>query len=84
MTKTCSKCHEEKDLNLFYKRTAYRSTMDGWDYYCKSCRNEAAHKTWSTNKAKCTEDGCDKLHYAKNFCKNHYHKLLRRQKKVNK
>lgn len=84
MTKTCSKCQEVKDLTLFYKRTPYRSTMDGWDYYCKSCRNDASHKTWTTNKSKCTADGCDRLHYAKKFCKNHYHKFLRQQKKVNK
>ena len=84
MTKTCSKCLETKDISVFYKRTPYRAKMDGWDYYCKSCRNNASRKTWSNNQAKCTSEECDKPHYAKSFCKNHYHKHLRREKKVKK
>lgn len=75
MTKTCSKCQKTKDISLFYKRTP------ALDYYCKDCRNNASHKTWSTNKKKCSTQDCDKPHYARTVCKCCYHKLLKREKK---
>ena len=81
MTKTCSKCHQIKDLSVFYKMKAYRPNDDGYDYYCKECRNASAYKTWNNNKVKCSEEGCDKPNYARTLCKSHYHKLLRREKK---
>ena len=84
MTKTCSKCKEIKDISIFYKQKALRPNDDGYDYYCKKCRNASAVKTWTTNKKTCTVDGCDRPHYARYTCKNHYHKLLRREKKENK
>lgn len=68
----------------FYKKTALRLHDDGYDYYCKSCRNTSCYKTWTTNKIKCTEDGCNNPNYAQKLCKNHYHKLLRRNKKDKK
>lgn len=84
MTKTCSKCREIKSLESFYKQTALRSNDDGFDYYCKVCRNASAKKTWTTNKIKCTVVECDNPHYARTVCKNHYHKLLRENKKDSK
>lgn len=84
MTKTCSKCHETKDILLFYKRTPYRDTMDGWDYYCKTCRNLSVRKAWSNSKTLCGLEDCNYKHYAKGFCKNHYNRHLRRQKKGKK
>lgn len=66
---------------MFYKQTPLRMKDDGYDYYCKKCRNESAVKTWTTNKKTCITEGCDRPHYAKHVCKNHYHKLLRREKK---
>jgi hypothetical protein len=81
MTKTCSKCQETKDVAAFYKLKALRPNDDGYDYYCKICRTTSVYKTWKTNKNKCTEEGCDRPNYARNTCKNHYHKLLRREKK---
>jgi hypothetical protein len=81
MTKTCSKCHEVKDLSVFYKKTAYRPNDDGYDYYCKTCRNVASKKTWNNNRVRCTIEGCDSPNYARQLCKCHYHKLLRREKK---
>lgn len=36
-TKTCSKCHEAKDVALFYKS---KKSKDGYNGYCKACRNE--------------------------------------------
>jgi hypothetical protein len=81
MTKTCSRCLETKDVSTFYKLKALRPNHDGLDYYCKQCRNASAYKTWTNNKARCTIDVCDNPHYARNLCKNHYHKLLRREKK---
>ena len=84
MTKTCTKCDQVKDVSVFYKMKAHRPKDDGYDYYCKLCRNSAAYKTWSNNKTKCTTEGCDRPNYARHQCKNHYHKLLRREKKVSK
>ena len=84
MTKTCSKCKETKDISVFYKQTALRPNDDGYDYYCKACRNASAKKTWDTNKKKCSTEQCDKPHYARTVCKCCYHKLIRREKKANK
>ncbi len=81
MNKTCVRCKEAKDVSDFYKLKALRPKDDGYDYYCKSCRTTSVYKTWKTNKVKCTIDGCDRPNYARNTCKNHYHKLLRREKK---
>ena len=84
MTKTCSKCKETKDISIFYKQTALRPNDDGYDYYCKVCRNASAKKTWTNNKKKCSTQDCDKPHYARTVCKCCYHKLIKREKKVNK
>ena len=84
MTKTCSRCQEVKDKTLFYKMKAYRPNDDGFDYYCKVCRNASMKKTLSTNKKKCSTTECDKPHYARTLCKCCYHKLIRREKKEKK
>ena len=84
MTKTCIKCKEVKDKTLFYKMKAYRPNDDGFDYYCKACRNESMKKTWSNNKKKCSTAGCEKPHYARTVCKCCYNKLLRQEKKDKK
>ena len=84
MTKTCSRCKEVKDKTLFYKMKAYRPNDDGFDYLCKVCRNTSMKKTWATNKRKCSTAECEKPHYARTLCKCHYHKLIRREKKVKK
>ena len=84
MTKTCSRCQEIKDTTLFYNMKAYRPNDDGFDYYCKACRNASMKKTWSTNKKKCSTAGCEKPHYARTVCKCCYNKLLRREKKEKK
>lgn len=84
MTKTCSRCQEVKDISVFYKMKAYRPNDDGFDYYCKACRNASMKKTWSTNKKKCSTAGCEKPHYARTVCKCCYNKLLRQEKRVKK
>ena len=84
MTKTCKRCQEIKDISVFYKLKALRPNDDGYDYYCKICRNDSAKKTWTTNKKKCLTAGCDRPHYARTLCKLCYHKLIRREKKENK
>lgn len=81
MTKTCSRCQESKDVSVFYK---LKAEQDGFDYYCKTCRNASANKTWSTNKKKCSVDVCDKPNYARYLCKCHYHKLIRLENKEKK
>lgn len=83
MTKTCSRCKETKDLIAFYKQTALRLKDDGYDYYCKLCRNKAAYKSWNNNKSKCTEEGCSKASYSRQICRVHYNTALRHQKKRN-
>ena len=74
MNKTCVKCKLEKSVLEFYKAKALRKNDDGYDYYCKKCRNWALKKTYHTNKVKCTMDNCKKPHYALGMCKVHYNK----------
>lgn len=47
--KTCSRCKEEKTLDLFYKN---KSRKDGVSTYCKFCMNEAKKKTPSYERSK--------------------------------
>jgi hypothetical protein len=84
MTKTCIKCKETKDISIFYKQTALRPKDDGYDYYCKVCRNLALKKTFQTNKVKCTEQDCSKPNYARHLCRMHYDRLTRQEKRDNK
>jgi hypothetical protein len=84
MTKTCIKCKEIKDISIFYKQTALRPKDDGYDYYCKVCRNLALKKTFQTNKVKCTEQDCNKPNYARHLCRMHYDRLTRQEKRDNK
>lgn len=84
MTKTCIKCQETKDLSVFYKKTAYHPKDDGYDYYCKECRNSAVKKTFQTNKVKCTEQDCNKPNYARHLCRMHYDKSIRKERRKKK
>ena len=84
MTKTCSRCKEIKDISLFYKQKALRPNDDGYDYYCKQCRNASAKKTSINNKIRCTSDSCTKANYARTLCREHYDKLVRREKREKK
>jgi len=78
MKKICSKCQETKDTKVFYK---LKARDDGFDYYCKHCRNTSAKKTWVNNKKTCSTEKCLKPHYARCLCKSHYHKLIKRENK---
>ena len=44
--KTCSKCGVEKSLDSFHKN---KSTFDGLNHYCKTCRHEARVAKWQTS-----------------------------------
>lgn len=81
MIKKCSKCNETKDASLFYTKNAYHDSLD---YYCKICRNAAAKKAYTSNRVRCSAEGCGKPNYARHLCKCCYHKLLRREKKEKK
>jgi hypothetical protein len=75
MTKTCTKCKETKSVELFYKSKKTNKI----DYYCKTCRVGTAlnsHRNPIT-KPKCSLDGCDRFHYAKNMCRVHYARTVR-------
>ena len=68
--KRCSHCRTKKVKSEFYHRS---SKKDGLDYYCKSCRDKYTVGNITTNSGVCLKDGCEKPHYAKLMCKNHYH-----------
>ena len=70
MLKTCSHCRTKKAKSDFYKRTG---KVDNLDYYCKSCRDKYTIGNITVNPGVCLKDGCEKPHYAKLMCKNHYH-----------
>lgn len=81
MTKTCTKCNLIKPVSEFYKRKIVWSKDDGFDYYCKKCRNAAALKNYYSNNIKCTIDGCGKPNYARRMCKTHYNKSRVQEKR---
>lgn len=71
-TKTCTKCQETKTLDQFYK-SYMKYSKDGIDYYCKYCRTGSAIKSHrGGNKKPCSVSLCEKTHYAKGMCRNHY------------
>ena len=77
--KTCAKCNESKPLTEFYKTKTYTWEKDGHDYYCKYCRTGSALKSHrgGVRKKKCSIEDCERLHYAKTFCRVHYSRNLR-------
>ncbi len=71
-TKQCKKCQELKTVDQFYK-AKYSYEQDGLDYYCKYCRVGTAIKSQrGGNKKPCSVSLCEKTHYAKGMCRNHY------------
>jgi len=47
--KVCTKCNKEKNLSEFHK---LKISIDGHDYWCKSCKKEIARKYYESNKIK--------------------------------
>ena len=84
MHKTCIKCKETKDKTLFYNLKALRPNDDGYDYYCKECRNLAVKKTFKTNRVKCSNIDCNKANYARQLCRMHYDRSIRRERRKKK
>lgn len=82
MNKTCIKCNTSKTVEFFYKSKALRKNDDGYDYYCKACRNDQAKNNYYNNTVKCTI--CDKPNYAKGMCRSHYQKQKRQEKREKK
>jgi len=80
--KCCVKCHTSKKVEFFYKSTALRKNDDGYDYYCKSCRNHLLKNTSKNNKVRCSMQECDKPNYARKLCRMHYDKLVRKNNSV--
>lgn len=74
--KICVRCNEEKSLAQFYK-TKYTHHEDGYDYYCKYCRNGSTMKSQRTNKKSCSMSECTGKHYAHGYCRTHYSRNLR-------
>jgi hypothetical protein len=71
-TKQCTKCKETKPADQFY-RAKYSYEKDGLDYYCKYCRVGTSIKSQrGGNKKPCSVSLCEKVHYAKGMCRNHY------------
>ena len=82
--KECKSCKEIKLVSEFYKASQNQiKNSPGLyagkvDYYCKSCRNRNSLKShWNKNKKPCSIKGCNRIHYAKSFCRPHYARLLR-------
>jgi len=47
--KICSKCHQEKSLEKFYKN---KTKKDGYSFWCKSCHNARHKQYYEANKGK--------------------------------
>ena len=50
--KDCKRCNTPKHVDFFYKLKALRPNDDGYDYYCKECRNLAVKKTFKIGRLK--------------------------------
>lgn len=72
MNKICSGCKESKQLANFYKASKLK---DGYDYYCKQCRNNANGKVRDKVNKQCNVDDCNKGFYANGYCRMHYERL---------
>ena len=75
--KTCSRCKNTKTHSDFYKRS---SMSDGYDYYCKECRNYYTMKNAYVGSTICSipigrATNCTNPHYARKMCKNHYYQF---------
>jgi hypothetical protein len=82
--KVCKKCNTLKSVEWFYRSKPLRPNDDGYDYYCKSCRNYYNKRNYHTNPIKCSMDGCSLPHYANGTCKNHYEVVRRKKNKEKK
>ncbi len=60
-TKICPNCKEKKDINLFVKRA---KAKDGFDCYCKECKNKKRRDYYKNNKKRVLE--VEKKYYNKN------------------
>jgi hypothetical protein len=69
--KTCKKCNEEKEFNLFYKN---KTTKDGLNLYCKICFNEKRKESYVKNKE-------NTLITSKKWYKNNRNKMILYRKK---
>jgi hypothetical protein len=79
--KVCKKCNNLKSVEFFYRSKPLRKNDDGYDYYCKACRNLNSKNSMLNNKRKCSEPGCANGHYALSLCRSHY---LKKRNKENK
>jgi hypothetical protein len=73
--KLCVKCQETKTLDNFYPNKNVKS--DGYDYYCKYCRNGAHLVSIRTQDKKCSIEECNNTHYARTWCRVHYSRWQR-------
>lgn len=73
-SKTCTGCLKEKTVTFFY---GSQQTKDGYDYYCKECRNTNSIKSHISKEKKCSVDDCTKPNYAKEMCRVHYERIRR-------
>lgn len=77
-TKECVGCKEIKPISEYYAKAKRYKTDDGYDYYCKYCRNGTSIKSHNNpNKKPCSIKDCGKPHYAKTYCRVHYARLIR-------
>lgn len=76
-TKQCSRCQEIKTIDQFYK-SSMKYLKFGVDYYCKYCRiGQSVKSHRGGNKKPCSVSLCEKVHYAKGYCRMHYSRLER-------
>jgi hypothetical protein len=76
ITKKCTGCQEDKALTEFYSTKTYRALKHGVDYYCKECRNGHTLRIQRGPATRpCSVDGCDRRHYAKDYCRLHYDRV---------
>lgn len=84
-TKKCSKCGEEKNVNMFYKRTKSKDGLDSW---CKGCKRESDKTYRANNKEKIAKkhkvyykDNRESIDaYKKEWYENNKEEILKKRK----
>jgi len=73
-SKVCRCCNKEKHKSQFYLS---KQPKDGYDYYCKECRNDKTVEGHAKNPRRCGLTECTKPHYANGYCKSHNARVAR-------
>lgn len=80
MTKVCSKCKQEKDIEQFNK---CKNSKDGYSYICKQCQHEYDEARKDKKKEYTKQHSLEKREYYNKYNKEHREEKLKYNKEHN-